>query len=292
MQLRKIDTSFDYTEAFSRNRGWITGSEAEKLSHVKVAIAGMGGVGGHYAEVLARLGVQRFHIADFDKFEIGNFNRQNGALVSNIGRAKIEVLQERILQINPNAEITTFPNGVNDDNLADFIKGVDLYCDGLDFFVLKLREKLFRALKENNIPAITVAPIGMGAALLVFDKDSMSFDDYFGMHKETDIKGKALRFLIGLSPSMQQSKYLVEKSRMNFETQKAPSLPMGCYLCGGVLGSTALKILLQRGRVYTAPHSLHYDIYNNTLVHKRIHFGYRNPLQALKLYLAKKLLTD
>jgi molybdopterin/thiamine biosynthesis adenylyltransferase len=290
MALRKIETSFDYTEAFSRNLGWITEDESVQLSKVKVAIAGMGGVGGHYAEVLTRLGIQRFHLADFDKFEIGNFNRQNGALTSTIGKPKIDVIADRILQINPNAEITKFSDGLNNENMSSFVKDTDLYCDGLDFFVLELREKLFRTLRENNIPAITVAPIGMGAALLVFDKDSMSFDDYFGMDKVDSIKEKALRFLLGLSPSMQQSTYLVEKSRMDFEKQKAPSLPMGCYLCGGVLGSTALKILLHRGRVYKAPHSLHYDIFNNTLIHKRVYFGYRNPFQFLKRMLLTRAL--
>ncbi len=282
-----LKTEYNPKEAFSRNLGWITNSEAEKLSTFKVAIAGMGGVGGHHAEVLARLGITHFHLSDFDCFELGNFNRQNGATVSNIGKQKLDVISQKILDINPKAQITKFPQGVNFDNLDQFLEGVDLYCDGLDYFVLEIREKLFRKLRDKNIPGITVAPIGMGAAMLVFTKDSMSFDNYFGMHTSSNITEKALRFLIGLAPSFQQTKYLVQKSNMNFSNKKAPSLPMGCYLSAGVLGGLALKILLKRGKVLTAPHSLHFDIYNNNLIHKKIFFGYRNPLQQIKFFIMK-----
>jgi len=61
-------TAFDYKQAFSRNIGWVTADEQEKLRHKKVAIAGMGGVGGSHLIVLARLGIGRFHIADLDVF--------------------------------------------------------------------------------------------------------------------------------------------------------------------------------------------------------------------------------
>lgn len=282
---------FDTHLAFSRNIGWITPKEAEQLSQFTIGIAGMGGVGGHYAEILARLGVRKFHLADFDTYDIVNFNRQNGALTSNIGRPKIDVITERILEINPTAEIKSFPKGLDENNIVEFTNGIDLYCDGLDFFVLNLRELLFRKLQELSIPAITVAPVGMGAALLVFDQTSMSFDKYFGMNTTTDDEEKAIRFLLGLAPSLQHTKYLVHKESINFKQHKVSSLPMGCYLCAGVIGSIALKLLLKRGKVYKAPHSLHYDIYNNSLVHKKIWGGYKNPLQQLKFLILKKMLT-
>lgn len=289
-QKEQINTKFfDFKKAFSRNIGWITPDEAEILSQCRVAIAGLGGVGGHYAEMLTRLGIRKFHLADFDTFELGNFNRQNGALLSNLELPKLKIITERILEINPTAEITTFPTGLNDENLNEFTNGVDLYCDGLDYFVLNLRERLFKKLSEQGIPAITVAPVGMGAALLVFDRTSMSFEDYFGMGTTQYDEEKALRFLLGLAPSLQHSKYLVYKQAMNFRERKAPSLPMGCYLCAGVTGSIALKILLKRGTVYKAPHSLHYDIYNNTLIRKYIWLGHQNPLQKIKLFFLRKL---
>jgi tRNA A37 threonylcarbamoyladenosine dehydratase len=80
-----MSTSFSYTQAFSRNIGWVTAAEQQVLRGKRVAIAGMGGVGGVHLLTLARLGVGAFHVADFDTFDIANFNRQVGAAVSTLG---------------------------------------------------------------------------------------------------------------------------------------------------------------------------------------------------------------
>ena len=77
-----MDMGFDYNTAFSRNIGWVTEAEQDALRHKKVAIAGLGGVGGSHLLTLARLGVGAFSIADFDTFDVVNFNRQAGAMVS------------------------------------------------------------------------------------------------------------------------------------------------------------------------------------------------------------------
>ena len=72
-------TSFNYDEAFSRNIGWVTEAEQQSLRGKRVAIAGLGGVGGVHLLTLARLGIGRFAIADLDRFDLVNFNRQVGA---------------------------------------------------------------------------------------------------------------------------------------------------------------------------------------------------------------------
>src|SRR3954471_23195507 len=115
---------FEYGAAFSRNLGWVTAAEQERLRSSRVAIAGLGGVGGSHLLTLARLGVGRFHIADFDRFDVPNFNRQAGALVSTLGRPKAEVLAEMARDVNPDLEIRVFEDGVNRDNLDDFLSEV------------------------------------------------------------------------------------------------------------------------------------------------------------------------
>ena len=72
---------FSYHAAFARNLGWVTRAEQDSLRGKRVAIAGMGGVGGVHLLTLARLGIGAFHIADFDTFDIANFNRQAGLLL-------------------------------------------------------------------------------------------------------------------------------------------------------------------------------------------------------------------
>ncbi len=79
---------FSYDLAFTRNLGWLNEGEQLALRGKCVAIAGMGGVGGVELLTLARLGIGQFRIADFDRFDIVNFNRQIGATVQTIGRPK------------------------------------------------------------------------------------------------------------------------------------------------------------------------------------------------------------
>ncbi len=104
---------FDYQEAFSRNLGWVTETEQEILRNKRVAIAGMGGVGGSHLLTLTRLGIGAFNLADFDQFELPNFNRQAGASMDHVGRAKIEVMSELAQGINPELALKPFPHGVD-----------------------------------------------------------------------------------------------------------------------------------------------------------------------------------
>ena len=82
----------------------------------------MGGVGGVYLTTLARLGFGQFSIADFDRYELANFNRQVGARMSTLGQTKIDVMREMALDINPELEIRAFPDGVREQDLTSFSK--------------------------------------------------------------------------------------------------------------------------------------------------------------------------
>ncbi len=97
--------AFRYDEAFSRNLGWVTDDEQRRLRTARVAIAGLGGVGGGYLLTLARLGVGKFSVADFDDFGLVNFNRQAGATMSSLGQPKADVLLRMVRDINPEADV-------------------------------------------------------------------------------------------------------------------------------------------------------------------------------------------
>ncbi len=278
---------FDFHQAFSRNLGWVTEMEQEILRGKCLAIAGLGGVGGSHLLTLTRLGIGGFHIADFDTFELANFNRQAGATISHLGRPKVDVLAEMALDINPELKIQRFPEGVRQQNLAEFFTHIDLYIDGLDFFAFKARRSVFAYCAELGIPAITAAPLGMGVALLNFLPGGMDFEDYFcleGQSKDEQI----LRFLLGLSPRMLQSGYLVDPTAVDLLNHQGPSTPMACELCAGVAATEALKILLYRGPVKAAPWSLQFDAYHHKLVNTWRPSGNRNPLQKLALTFARK----
>jgi molybdopterin/thiamine biosynthesis adenylyltransferase/nitroreductase len=280
-------SQFDYTAAYSRNIGWVTSSEQSLLRHKRVAIAGLGGVGGSHLLTLTRLGIGAFTLADFDTFEIANFNRQAGASLSTLGRQKTEVLAEQALDINPELDLKIFSGKVTHENVDDFLAGADLYLDGLDFFAVQARRLTFDACARADIPAVTAAPLGMGVALLNFMPGRMTFEDYFQLdgHSEEE---QLLRFLLGLSPAMLQGRYLVDPSAVRLAEHRGPSTPMACDLCAGVAGTNALKILLGRGDVITAPRGLHFDAYRNRYVRTWRPGGNHNPLQRLGLALARR----
>ena len=277
---------FDYNTAFSRNIGWLTQAEQDRLRNARIAIAGMGGVGGIHLVTLARLGVGKFSIADFDTFDQVNFNRQAGANMRTLGLEKVNVMAEQARDINPELDIRVFPEGVNEQNLDDFLSGVDVYVDGLDFFVFEAREAMYRACERLRVPAVIAAPLGMGTAVVNILPGHMSFEDFFCLHGVSD-EEKALRFLLGLSPALLQRGYLVDRSTVDLAAKRGPSTVMACQLCAGVAATEALKIVLQRGPVRAAPHGYQFDAYRNKLVHTWRPGGNRNPLQWLGLAIAR-----
>ena len=277
---------FDYAAAFSRNLGWLTEGEQQTLRSKRVAIAGMGGVGGIHLLTLARLGIEKFTIADLDTFELANFNRQAGANMNSLGLAKVEVLAQAVREINPECALDIYPAGVNETNLPDFFKDVDIYVDGLDFFAFDARERVFAYCAQHGIPAVTVAPLGISGALLNFLPGGMSFEQYFQLDGHPELE-KAVRFLIGLAPALLHRHYLADKSRVDLKAGKGPSTIMACQLCAGIAASEAFKILLQRGRVWAAPHGIQFDGYRNKLVHTWRPGGNRNPINRLALAIAR-----
>ena len=280
---------FAYGTAFSRNIGWLTPDEQQKLRRARVAVAGCGGVGGRHVETLARLGVGAFTIADFDRFAVHNFNRQIGATMSSVGCEKAATLARMARDINPELDLQVFPGGVDDGNIGEFLDGVDIYVDGIDFFALPIRRKLFAECAKRGIPAVTAAPLGMGSALLVFLPGGMSFEQYFRLEGCDSFEQHA-RFIAGLSPAMPQRHYLVHPEAVNFEEHRGPSTIMACDLCSGILATEVLKILLGRGRITAAPHGLHFDAYRQSLHRTWRPFGNANPLQKLLLLLIRRRL--
>jgi molybdopterin/thiamine biosynthesis adenylyltransferase len=278
---------FDYSQAFSRNIGWVTESEQQLLRTRRVAIAGLGGVGGAHLITLARLGIGAFHVADFDTFDLPNMNRQTGAGVHNLGRRKTATLSEIALDINPRLDLKVFAEGVTGGNIASFLDGVDLYVDGLDFFAFSARRMVFAECAKRKIPATTVAPLGMGAALLNFMPGRMSFEEYFGWEGCTELQ-MALRFLVGLSPAMLQRNYLVDPTTVDLRGRRGPSTGIACALCAGIAATEALKILLNRGGVRAAPHGMQFDAYRNKIATTWRPWGHRNPLQRLLLAIASR----
>lgn len=277
---------FDYDEAFSRNLGWLTPQEQQRLRGARVAVAGMGGVGGVHVQGLARLGIGALNLTDFDSFELANFNRQAGAAMSTVGHSKVEVMRRFALDVNPETKVRVFPNGLDEHNLADYLDGVDLLIDAIDFFANGLRPALYRAARERGIPVVCSAPLGAGASLICFTPDGMTFDDYFGFAGCDDIT-MAVRFMVGMSPRLPQRHYLAYPEIVDFVKHRVPSLGMACQFAAGMVVTATMKLLIGRGGVASAPTTTQYDAYLGRHYRCWRPGGNRNPLNRVAIAIAK-----
>ena len=284
-----MERVFDYDEAFSRNLGWLTEGEQQALRGKHIAIAGMGGVGGVHLLTLARFGIGGFTIADFDRFDLANFNRQVGAMMSTIEQPKIDVLATMARDINPDLRLRTFPEGVRDHEIDSFLQDADLFVDGFDFFAIDIRRRVFQRCAELGIPAITAAPIGMGTAWLAFVPHGMTFEEYFRLDGQTENE-QYLRFFVGLTPRRLQASYLVDPTRLNLAARRGPSTAAGCQLAAGVAATTAVKLLLGRGQVKPAPFHHHFDPFVLRYVVSHLQGGNAGRAQRRRLDITRRML--
>lgn len=276
-----------YKEAFDRNRGLVSDKVQERLRRTRVAIPGAGGVGGVHATTLARLGIGDFHIADFDTFGLANFNRQAGAMMSTLDKEKEIVMEGIIHDINPHASVRRFGK-IGEENVEQFLEGVDIVVDGMDFFQIDVRRLIFKAAYKKRIPVITAAPLGFGSAVHIFDKDSMQFDDYFAINDSMSYKEKIISFGIGITPALLQTVYM-PPATLKLEEKRAASSVVGTLACANFAATEVYKIV--GGIPYEAsPVSFQYDPYLKKIKRVNLWFGNRHPIQRLKKwYFSKKV---
>jgi molybdopterin/thiamine biosynthesis adenylyltransferase len=277
-----------YQTAFQRNIGLLSPEEQYKLRQSKIAIMGVGGVGGFHLINLVRLGVGKFTIADLEKFETPNIQRQCGAFINTLGQNKAQAMEKMARDINPHIEIQTFPQGINAQNIEQFLEGADVFLDGIDFFAIEERRLAFKKAREKGLYAITAGPLGFGCALLIFSPSGMSFDEYFDLKDSMSYIEKIVAFGVGLAPKCLQLKYL-SLDCLNIAGKQGPSLVSSCVLCSAIATTEAIKILLDRTKPRCAPHYFQFDPYLQKAAKGYLLGGNRNLLQKLKRwYLVKK----
>lgn len=142
------------TEQFARTKILLGHEAMERLARARVAVFGIGGVGGHVCEALARSGVGAFDLIDDDRVCITNLNRQIIATHRTIGRYKTEVMRERILEINPEADVRVHQCFFLPENAGQFpFAEYDYVVDAVDTVTAKI-ELILRA-RENHVPVIS-----------------------------------------------------------------------------------------------------------------------------------------
>ncbi len=146
-------------QSFERTQLLLGEKAMERLAGAKVAVFGIGGVGGHAAEALVRCGVGNLVLVDKDTVSISNLNRQIIALHSTVGRAKVDVMAERMRDINPDVHLELHRCFFLPDTAKDFdFSAYDYVLDAVDTVTAKL--ELIRCAKESGVPIISAMGAG------------------------------------------------------------------------------------------------------------------------------------
>ena len=160
-------------EKFLRTEMLIGKEGMEKLKNAKVAVFGLGGVGSFVCEGLARSGVGNFVLVDFDKVDESNINRQIIATTKTIGRNKVDVMKERILDINPEANVEIYNEFYLADSESDIItEDLSYVVDCVDTIMAKIA--IICKSKEIDVPVMSC--MGTGNKL---DPTSFEIDDIY-----------------------------------------------------------------------------------------------------------------
>ncbi len=141
-------------QPFSRTELLLGAEGVKRLHNASVAVFGIGGVGGYVVEALARSGVGCLHLIDHDTVSVSNLNRQIIATVSTIGRYKVDVARERVLDINPEAKVSVYRTFFVPDKAEEFdFAGYDYVVDAIDTVTGKLA--LIMEAKQAGTPVIS-----------------------------------------------------------------------------------------------------------------------------------------
>ncbi len=274
---------FDYDQAFVRNLGLVSPQEQSRLRQIRVAIPGMGGVGGLHLLTLTRLGIAQFAIADGDTFDLQNFNRQFGATVDTIGRPKVDVMAAMASSINPQASIRIIPHPIDSENVDQLLDNCTAVVDGLDFFELDARRLVFHRARQRGLPVVTCAPLGFSVALLTFLPNGPSFDEFFAIRDGMDRYDQLARFAVGLAPAAVHLPYL-DRSKISLTNRHGPSSIIAVDLCAALAATEILNLVLKRRPPVAVPRYLQFDPYRLRLCTGRLRWGNRHPVQRLKLW--------
>jgi molybdopterin/thiamine biosynthesis adenylyltransferase len=283
--------SWSYDEAFVRNRGLISPEEQERLRHARVAIAGMGGIGGIDLVTFARLGIGRFSIADPETFAVANTNRQFGAMASTIGRSKAQVMAQFARDINPEVDLRVFEAPIGPDNVAEFLRDADVFIDAVEVFEADVRRQLFRQAAAQGIYGITGGPVGFSGIWISFDPKGMSFDSYFDFSDDMSPTEKLVAFAAGVAPKATHRPYM-DLKYLDVSARTAPSCAAACHLAAAAIGSEVVKILLKKGKVRPAPYYQQFDPFVGRYARGYLWMGNRHPFQRLKRWWLKRFLEN
>ena len=206
---------------YLRNRDIVSIDEQLKLSESTVSVIGAGGLGGYVVMLLARIGIGRLIVVDYDTFDETNLNRQVFSTVSSLGLPKPDETRLAVNLVNPAVEIIPYNEKLDKNNAYEIIKDADVVVDALDN--IEDRLVLGRAVKKSGIPMVHGAVVGFDGHVMTIFPEDMDLEKLYVTKNPGEKAPKQMEKILGV-----------------------PSITP-CII-GGLEAMEVIKILLKRGK--------------------------------------------
>lgn len=259
-----MTSAFTYEEAFNRNFGLLSADDVERIRSARIGIAGLGGCGSNHLLTLARMGFEKFAIADLDTFEQANLNRQAGATISTLGQPKVDVMTRMVKDINPQADILVFRQGIEEHSIEEFVDQTDVGINAIDFFradLYPLFHDTYHLQGKHSV--VGASPFGFGAAMTVIGPGSPSFSEFFGVTEGESTEEMLRKFVDRMTPTKFTQKYLapgVNEIRSPLRETRISSSAAALQLCTAMTSAEVLFIVTGRRQSTLAPRVLQFDL--------------------------------
>lgn len=244
-------------ERFLRCIGIMDEGGLKKIQSTTIAVGGLG-LGGSIFLNLVRMGFENFHVSDPDVYERTNINRQRIAKESTLGVRKDSALIQEALDINPNIKVRSFPDGINQGNVSEFLEGIDWVIDVVDVFALNEKLALNEEAARRKLPLATCGSLGFSATVVIFDQNTPSFSELTGLSVNAPYETNIRRFLQFICPQIPD--YMqVQMEKAVCRGSHIPFVVPGVEIAAACAVTEISKQILQLGRKVRAPQGIFVD---------------------------------
>lgn len=251
--------AFSYEEFTTRNIGFVTEAEQQRLRDARILVCGVGGMGGACLQALARMGVGGFALADFDVFEVSNMNRQVFASLATVGVGKVEATVAQLRQVNPALQIEMLGEdwpGRLDDLLARYpivVNGMDDMAAGIALY-RKAREHGATVIDAYTAPLPSVTVVRphdpRPETRLGYPTAGMDWQALTPEIRQACL-GKELEYVMVHSSSVRHVDLSIAKDLLSGKRKRMSFAPM-VITTGNLMAFEAAKLVLERPRLADA----------------------------------------
>lgn len=231
----KFDNTKTMNERYSRNRIYLSDEEQNLIKNYRILLGGAG-VGSIIAECALRFGFENITIVDGDKVELSNLNRQN-YLISDIGKYKAIALAERLLSINPEANIKTHTCFINESNVESLVNNQDAAINALDF-TSEIPFVFDRKCKVHGIPVLHPYNFGWAGLVTVVSPETFQLEQYSNVVEGYELKlAEYVNAYLKLWNRESKKEWLdeiIEKYKKEGDTLPPPQLSIASWIVGGI----------------------------------------------------------